>query len=72
MTGVVTGGRAKLCARVVSCAILLLLTVAAFHLEAEEQKVVRVAAAADLKFAMDELSKDFESKTGTRVDLTTG
>jgi len=33
---------------------------------------VRVAAAADLKFAMEELSKEFESKTGTRVDVTAG
>ena len=33
---------------------------------------MRVAAAADLKFAMDELSKEFESKTGARVDVTTG
>ena len=33
---------------------------------------MRVAAAADLKFAMDELSKDFEARTGTKVDVTTG
>ena len=33
---------------------------------------MRVAAAADLKFAMDELAKDFESKTGTKVDVTMG
>lgn len=46
--------------------------VAPVHLGAQEQKVVRVAAAADVKFAMDELSKDFESKTGTKVDVTTG
>lgn len=33
---------------------------------------MRVAAAADLKFAMDALSKDFEVRTGTKVDVTTG
>lgn len=33
---------------------------------------MRVAAAADLKFAMDTLSKEFEARTGTKVDVTTG
>lgn len=33
---------------------------------------MRVAAAADLRFAMDELSKVFESKTGTKVEVTSG
>lgn len=33
---------------------------------------MRVAAAADLRFALDELVKEFESKTGTKVDVTTG
>lgn len=33
---------------------------------------MRVAAAADLKFAMDALSKDFEARTRTKVDVTTG
>ena len=42
------------------------------NLPAQEQKVVRVAAAADLKFAMEELAKGFESKMGINVDLTTG
>lgn len=42
-------------------------------LRAHEEKVpIRVAAAADLKFAMEDLSKDFEAKTGTKVDLTSG
>ena len=52
--------------------ILAHLTAAQVHWGAKEQKVVRVAAAADLKFAMDELAKGFENKTGTRVDVTTG
>ena len=33
---------------------------------------VRVAAAADLKFAMDELSTEFEKTGGTRLDVTFG
>ncbi len=33
---------------------------------------MRVATAADLKFAMEELSAEFESKTGTKVDVTSG
>lgn len=50
----------------------MLLAAFAPGFRAQEQKVVRVAAAADLRFAMDKLSKDFESKTGTNVDVTTG
>jgi molybdate transport system substrate-binding protein len=41
------------------------------HLRAQEQQV-RVAAAADLKFAMKELTKEFERKTGTKVDVSYG
>lgn len=48
------------------------LTVLSASFRAQEQKVVRVAAAADLKFAMEELSQDFESKTGIKVDVTAG
>jgi len=33
---------------------------------------IRVAAAADLKFAMEELSQQFEKHTGTRVNVTYG
>jgi molybdate transport system substrate-binding protein len=33
---------------------------------------VRVAAAADLKFAMTELAEHFEKQTGTKVDITYG
>lgn len=35
-------------------------------------KTIRVAAAADLKFAMGELSEKFEKQTGTRVNVTFG
>lgn len=61
-----------MCVRIAFCVILVQLTVAQVHLGAQEQKVVRVAAAADLKFAMEELSKEFESKTRTKVDVTNG
>ena len=37
----------------------------------QEQKI-RVAAAADVKFAMEELAAQFESATGIKVDITTG
>jgi molybdate transport system substrate-binding protein len=49
-----------------------MLPAVSMDLRAQEQKAIRVAAAADLKFAMDELAKEFESKTGTKVDITTG
>lgn len=56
----------------VFCTILAALFGRSTNLCAQEKKAVRVAAAADLKLAMDELSKGFESKTGIRVDVTTG
>src|SRR5215472_16070389 len=48
------------------------LSVVSIDLLAQRPQVVRVAAASDLKFAMEELSKEFESKTGTRVEMTIG
>lgn len=54
------------------CTILATLLCGSTNLAAQEKRVVHVAAAADLKFAMDELVKDFESKTGTKVDVTAG
>lgn len=53
------------------CAIFMLLAVS-MDLRAQEQRTIRIAAATDLKFAMEELSIEFESKTGTRVDITSG
>jgi len=44
---------------------------APMNLRAQEQKL-QIAAAADLKFAMVELSKEFETKTGTKIDVTSG
>jgi len=37
-----------------------------------QQKEIRIAAAADLKFAMGELSKKFKNQTGTDLKLTYG
>src|SRR5438105_1613645 len=37
-----------------------------------QEREIRVAVAADLKFAMEELAKEFESQTGTRVEVTSG
>jgi molybdate transport system substrate-binding protein len=50
---------------------LATLMFAPMNLRAQEQ-TVRIAAAADLKFAMDELSVKFESKTGIKVDVASG
>lgn len=66
-----THGRMDFRTLLAFCAILMLPAVS-MDLRAQEQKVVRVAVAADLKFAMEELSKGFESKTRIKVDVTTG
>lgn len=66
-----TREKTDLRARLVFSATLMLAAVS-MALGAQERKVARVAAAADLKFAMDELSKEFESKTGAKVDMTAG
>jgi molybdate transport system substrate-binding protein len=50
-------------------AIVLLAIAGARTVEAQE---VRVAAAADLKFAMTELTGQFEMQAGTKVDVTYG
>jgi len=68
----VNRGKPKLSACFVFCAILPQLSVVSRDLLAQETQAVRVAAAADLKFAMEELSKEFERKTGTRVEMTIG
>ncbi|HVH70165.1 MAG TPA: molybdate ABC transporter substrate-binding protein [Candidatus Dormibacteraeota bacterium] len=54
-----------------SSALLITLSFGSTGLWGQEQKI-RVAAAADLKFAMDELSNEFASKKGIRVDVTSG
>jgi molybdate transport system substrate-binding protein len=63
--------KAKLPARLAFCVILMTFLLASVNLRAQGQRM-RVAAAADLKFAMEELSAEFQSKTGTEVDVTSG
>jgi molybdate transport system substrate-binding protein len=66
----VTRGKTNLRARLAFCSFIALL-LALIDLRAQEQKV-RIAAAADLKSAMEELSAKFESKTGIKVDVASG
>jgi len=51
------------------------LIICAFFAQGEvraQGKEIRIAAAADLKFAMGELSEQFEKQTGTKVNVTYG
>jgi molybdate transport system substrate-binding protein len=51
----------------------LILSVFLAHHDVRAQgKEIRIAAAADLKFAMGELSEKFETQTGTKVNVTYG
>jgi len=55
--------------------LIFSLIICAFFAEVEvraQGKEIRIAAAADLKFAMSELSEQFERQTGTKVDVTFG
>jgi molybdate transport system substrate-binding protein len=54
--------------------IMVLVSVATLLSDATyaQRNEVRVAAAADLKFAMDELAGQFEKQTGTKVEVTYG
>ena len=67
-----TGGKASLYALFFCFAIFMPLAAVSNGLQREEQKKVRLAAAADLKFGMQDLSQQFENKTGARVDVTVG
>ena len=66
-----TREKARPCLHLVFCVILAAFLCAPTNLHGQDRRI-RVAAAADLKFAMEELSKEFESKTGTKVDVTVG
>lgn len=51
--------------------VVLMLSYGARETQAQGQ-VIRIAAAADLKFAMGELTESFEKRTGTKVSVTYG
>jgi molybdate transport system substrate-binding protein len=51
---------------------LLVLFIALLVAKAAHAQEVRVAAAADLKFAMQDVATQFEKQTGTKVDVTYG
>lgn len=52
--------------------VLVTLTLALLSVAAARAQEVRVAAAADLKFAMQDLGAQFEKQSGTKVDVTYG
>lgn len=66
-----TGKGAKPCRSFGIFALVLYAHLAGLDLRAQGQPV-RVAAAADLKFALQEISAQFERQTGTSVDVTYG
>jgi molybdate transport system substrate-binding protein len=53
-------------------ALLATLLIALLMASAARAQEVRVAAAADLKFAMQDVATQFEKQTGTKVDVTYG
>jgi molybdate transport system substrate-binding protein len=55
----------------IAFAALILALIATGSVRAQKQEV-RVAAAADLKFAMSELARQYEQKTGNKVNATYG
>jgi molybdate transport system substrate-binding protein len=63
--------RKVLCAGASLCVVAAAVSATCHDIRAQERQV-RVAAAADLKFAMDELAGEFEKKTATKVILTYG
>jgi molybdate transport system substrate-binding protein len=66
-----TGGKANSYKRF--RVLLVILFVVLDHHEVRAQgKEIRIAAAADLKFAMRELSETFEKQAGTKVNVTYG
>jgi molybdate transport system substrate-binding protein len=67
----VTHGKAKLDARLAFSVVFSTLALASMDLRAQQQKL-QVAAAADLKFGMQELATQFEKQSGEKVDITVG
>lgn len=66
-----TRAKSKCRVRLALCVVLAAFLFASKNLRAQGQ-TLRVAAAADVKFAMEELAAQFESMTGIKVDITTG
>jgi molybdate transport system substrate-binding protein len=56
----------------VSILVVLLLLAGRSQVAAAQKQEVAVAAAADLKFAMAELSAQFEARTGAKINVTYG
>lgn len=56
---------------IVAVAVILLLTVPGVH-SAQGRHVVEVAAAADIRFALDELTAQFTRRQGVQVQVTYG
>ena len=54
------------------CHIGVLLVCVVLHARAAEQRELRIAAAADLKFALDELAAQYEKDSGTKINVTYG
>lgn len=67
----VTRGRKVFRAWISLCAIAAVVSATCRDIRAQEREI-RVAAAADLKFAMDELAGEFAKRTGTKVTATYG
>jgi molybdate transport system substrate-binding protein len=67
----VTGGKTnwRKCSRIFPLIISVFL---AQHEMRAQGKEIRVAAAADLKFAMEELAEKFQKQSGTKVNVTYG
>jgi molybdate transport system substrate-binding protein len=67
----VTAGKINWCKWFLGLPLIIFIFLAQQEVQAQ-QKEIRIAAAADLKFAMGELSETFEKKTGTKVNVTYG
>ena len=67
----VTGRKIKGCKRFRVLPLILSVFLAAHEVRAQGRDI-RVAAAADLKFAMGELAEKFEKQSGTKVNATYG
>jgi len=67
----VTGGKIDWHKRFRGLPFVIAIFLARHEMQAQ-QKEIRIAAAADLKFAMGELSETFEKQSGTKVNVTYG